>query len=533
MLGTCYITIGHDGDAAVRIASPGRLRDLACEGVVSMNTLRVACAVLPTVLDRDQPLRILQWENIDAHLQLYEPLLGYAGAEPATAGSPDSKKLVGLMAERWERSDDAKTWCFFLRRSVFSAFGHEMTAKDVAWTWKRSLALGTVGAWIGSNAGLHRADQVKAIDRYTVEFTLPYSTSILPYLLTVIVPTVFDSTEVKKYVTPDDPWALKTLQKRGLGYGPYTVDESSDETVFRMCANPRYWAGPVGYERVEMVAILDPADRWDALKNGEVDVAIDLNEPAGTRNGVVVHHLPTTWRTMLGCNVTRPPFDKLNIRRAVALAIPYQRIVDEAFRGGAKRMTSCISDVVTGHTAAHRSWNYDPAEARRLLKPYLPLPPIELAYHDEFAHFPRIARIVAEALGEVGVKVKPAYLDLAQHGLKKLDRALNFFVDQDGPITIDGRYALGHDVNPPLKGVFDFTGYHSDEIDGYLAASLKELDDGKMVALLGEVQRVVLNDLPWIPLAQHSFVVGISRKVAGHRWFPLSRLRARHLSPAA
>ena len=496
-----------------------------------MSVLRIGCTVLPTVLDRDQPLRILQWENIDGHLQLYEPLLTYAGSFPEHAGSPESLVLQPFVAKRWERSSSATTFRFHLRSGIYSAFDHELTAEDVRWTWERSLALGTVGAWIGSNAELLSADQVQVVDRYIVEFNLPNPTTILPHLLSVIVPTIFDSQEVRKHTTPGDPWALTWLRGRGAGYGPYVVDGEARADVFRFVRNPRYWKGDVGFDEVEFVALPDPAERWTALRRGDVDAAIDLQAPAGPHDGVVVHHVPTTWRSMLGTNTTRPPFDRLAVRQAIAMAIPYERIIEEAFLGGAKRMNSCIADTLIGHTSAHHRWNYRPDEARRQLQPFLPLPTVRLAYHEEFPAFPRMAQIIGEALADVGLKTEPLALDAAEHGRQKLAQSLDLFLDADGPITIDGRYALGHDANPPLGGVFDFTGYHNEEIDRLMKASLAELDRDRMTAMLGEVQRIALNDVPWIPLAQQEFVFGLRESVAGYRWYPLARLRCRELSP--
>ncbi|MBI4506788.1 MAG: hypothetical protein HY691_14745 [Chloroflexi bacterium] len=497
-----------------------------------MNTLRIGCTVLPTVLDRDQPRRILQWENIDAHLQLYEALTAYAGAPPETAGSPASLALQPFVAERWERSADATVYRFVLRRGIWSAFGHELAAEDVRWTWERSLALGTVGAWIGGNAGLRSADQVRAVDRYVVEFHLPYPTTILPHLLAVIVPTLFDAQEARRHATPGDPWALARLRSHGAGYGPYVVDEAAPAGSFRLAANPRYWRGRLPFEAVELVAIADPDARWAALRRGEVDAATELEVPAGRRDGgVTVYHVPTTWRTMLGLTYERPPFDRAAVRQAIAQAIPYDRLIAEACRGRAQRMTSCISDVVLGHAPVEPRWEHRPDEARRLLRPYLPLSPLKLVYHEEFPEFPAMARLIAEALEAVGIAAEPQAVDAAEHGMRKLARALDLFLDADGPITIDGRYALGHDVNPPPGGVFDFVGYHNAEVDRLLRASLVELDDARMRALLADVQRITLHDLPWIPLAQQTFCFGLRDAVGGYRWYPLPRLRCRDLAP--
>jgi peptide/nickel transport system substrate-binding protein len=321
-----------------------------------LTTLRLASTLRPSSLDRDQPLGLFQFANMDGHLQLYDALLEYRGGSVGNAGARASTRLEPSLAERWEPLDDGARYHFFLRRGVYSAFDHELTAEDVCWTWRRSLALGSVGAWVGANAGLEAAEQVQALDRYTVEFRLPQPTTILPHLLGVIVPTVFDSQEVQRHARVDDPWALAWLRRNGAGFGAYVVDDSSSKGGFRLQSNPRYWRGQVAYTRVEFVPMADPDLRWQSLQRHEVDVALDL--PARAYGELRLRSLlaPTTLHTNLRMNCAYPPFDRVEVRRAIAMAIPYERIISEAYGGRAKRMRSCIADTVLGYTAEHARW---------------------------------------------------------------------------------------------------------------------------------------------------------------------------------
>ncbi|MBI2323263.1 MAG: hypothetical protein HYU88_14490 [Chloroflexi bacterium] len=496
-----------------------------------MRTLRIGCTVRPTVLDRDQPLRLLQWENMDGHLQLYEPPTQCVGAPPETAGRPESLEVLPFVAERWEQSADCTTHRFFLRRGLYSAFDHELTAEDVRWGWERSLALGTVGAWVSGNAGLASPDQVQVLDRYVVEFRLPHPNTILPHLFTVVVPTIFDAQVARQHTTPEDPWALRWTQTNGVGFGPYVTEGLTSDGSFRFVKNPRYWRGPLAYDAVDFVEVRDPAERWRALQRGDVDVAIELEVPEGQHDGVVVYHVPTTWRYTMGMNVTRPPFDRVEVRQAVALAVPYERIITEACKGCAKRMLSCVSDTIVGYTPAHHRWEYRPDEARRILQRHQPLPAVKLGYHDEVPALPIIARLIAESLSELGLPVEPALMSREDHSFVQFTKSVDMFLDEFGPMTVDGRYHLRHDVNPPLGGIFDYTGYHSAEIDHLLTAAFRELDHERMKALLAEVQRIALHDVPWVPLAQQKFCFGVRGAVIGYRWYPLARLRCRDLRP--
>ncbi|MHB8589593.1 MAG: ABC transporter substrate-binding protein [Candidatus Dormibacteraceae bacterium] len=483
------------------------------------------------MLDRDQPARLLQPENIDAHLQLYEPLIGYVGALPDGAGSAASRTLTPLVAEAWASSADRTTYRITVRHGMRSSFGNELTASDVCWAWERSLALGTVGAWIASNAGITSADQIRQLDRYTVQFQLPYGTTILPHLLTVIVPTIFDSTEARRHTTPADPWAIVWLRDHGAGFGPYTVATKTDASL-TLVANPNYWRGVPQYESVEFVEIPEKHQRMKCVSSGECHVAVGLDEVPAAGTGAVAYRLPTSWRTMLGVTYLRSPFNQAAFRRGLAMAIPYERIVSEGYLGQAKLMTSCISDLVTGHSPEF-DLHYSPNEARELLRPYLPLPPVPLTYHAESPAFPRIATILEESLEAVGLDIELDLVDAGDHGIRKLRRELDLFIDEDGPITIDGRYALGHDINPPLEGVFDFIGYHSEEVNHLLTLSLRELDQHNTLRLLRQVQANAARDLPWIPLAQQEYVLWFHSAISGYRWYPLPRIRLRDLIPAS
>jgi peptide/nickel transport system substrate-binding protein len=484
--------------------------------------LRVAVPTRPTALDREQPGGLFQFPNLDAHLQLYDPLLEYRGAPLDEAGSSASTRLGPGLAERWEALDGGARYRIFLRQGVHSAFDNELTAEDVAWTWHRSLALGTVGAWIAGNAGIASPDQVEPVDRHVVEFRLPQPTTLLPHLLAVIAPTIFDSQEARRHATAGDPWALDRLREQGAGFGAYVVDGEG-----RLRANPRYWRGPPAYEQVEFLAVPDPEERWAALRRGEADVAVDLPAQADGRPLLA----PMTLHTQLRLNCTRPPFDRVEVRHAVALAIPYDRILDVAYGGRARRMRSCVADTVLGHTAEHARWDYRPDEARALLRRFAPLPRVELAYHEELPAFPATAEIVAEALSAVGLETGLTALDAEEHGLRKAARTLDLFLDHYWPMTIDGRYGIAYEVNPSPGGVFDYCGYHNREIDRLLKESVTELDPARVDALLGEVQRLALADVPSVPLAQEYFVFALADSVTGYRWYPLPRLRCRELRP--
>jgi peptide/nickel transport system substrate-binding protein len=493
-----------------------------------MRTLRIACRAVPTGVDREQPSAIVQVENVDAHLQLYEPLLTWRGSSPSDAGLKSGRELCGLAAERWEQATDGKTYRVVLRKGVYSAFDNELTAEDVEWTWNRSLALGTVGAWIGGNAGLSSPDQVRSVGRYEVEFQLEQPTTILPQLLTVIAPTVFDSTEAKRKASASDPWALGWLLHNSAGYGPYVTDgESIGGDGYRLVRNPRYWKNDLVYDEIEYIAVPEPAERLKALRSGDVDIAIDLLNPEPFSD-TIVYSVPSTFDVKLGMNCARPPFDKREVRRAVAQAIPYSKILADVYGGKAVAMRSTIADTVEGYFPA-RTWQYRPGIARKLLENHPPNQMVELCHYNQAPGIDMIAEIIREALCGVGLETKVVILSHEEYIDRTRGRTADMFLAHGAPLCNDARYALGNHLNSPLGGVLDRTGYANAEIDRLLRASLAEMDDGRRRSLLAEVQRLGMEEVPYVPLAQEAFVFAARESVGGYRWYPYSRIRCRDL----
>ncbi len=94
-------------------------------------------------------------------------------------------EVVGLLAERWE-SPTPTTYLVFLRKGVRFHDGHELTADDVVYTFTSLLDPN----FISPRKGAYRMlDHVRAVDPYTVEFTLKEPFGSFPVNLVIpIVP---------------------------------------------------------------------------------------------------------------------------------------------------------------------------------------------------------------------------------------------------------------------------------------------------------------------------------------------------------
>ena len=113
-------------------------------------------------------------------------------------------------------------------------------------------------------------------------------------------------------------------------------------------------------------------NRRALLERGDADISYDLPnkdfvelKDAGKLNIVSTPY--SNGIQYIGMNVTKPPFDNLKVRQAVAYAIPYQKIMDAVLFGLAKPMFGAPADAPTevAWPQPHK-FNTDIAKAKQL-----------------------------------------------------------------------------------------------------------------------------------------------------------------------
>ena len=192
-----------------------------------------------------------------------------APSSKPTKGWPATDASSATGAPTWIRRSSSRTWPRSGSRpkaasvgsspcaaDVKSPYGNELSAADVEWGWNKSFAQKRTGNFIAAVANV---TAVKALSAKEVEFTLSAPSSIFLACLTLYTPSIYDSTEVKKHVTAEDPWALDWMQTHTAGYGPYTVDSVRPGEQATFVANPGYFRAAPFFGRVIYRAVPSPA----------------------------------------------------------------------------------------------------------------------------------------------------------------------------------------------------------------------------------------------------------------------------------
>ncbi|MGO4523231.1 ABC transporter substrate-binding protein [Microvirga sp. 2MCAF35] len=319
--------------------------------------------------------------------------------EGLTAVDKDLKIVPGL-AESWTAAPDGKGYTFKLRQGVKFHDGSAMEAKDVVASLNRVLSK-DIASPLASR--LSAIESANAVDPTTVELKLKEpSAALLSSLATIAI--VPGSMEANK----------DALQKAPVGTGPFKFQEWQPNGFILLTKNEAYWdKGMPKLAGLKFNIVPESATRQVGLTNGQyallpnIDAATAL-QLKGKPNVKLSETMDLAY-TLIGMNVSKPPFDNPKVREAVNYAINRQEIVDAALFGAgvpggplSPALKNWALDV-----SKFACYKPDPAKAQALLKEAGVATPVSVT----MKVLPRqdikdIAQVVQEQLNKAGFKVE-------------------------------------------------------------------------------------------------------------------------------
>lgn len=300
------------------------------------DTVIVGVQAIPACFDVEQHRASCPPEVLQVHVQSYDTLLRHpVRTDSGGYRTLNLEELEPGLALSWELSTDGRTYTLQLRRSVLSAQKHELTAHDVKWAWERAFALNSWSARFARRCGVSTPDAVKVVQPYTLQFRLDEPHRLFPSLLAEPLPPIYDLETVREHCPVGDPWGDAWLRSHTAGFGPYTLEDGSDAEEAGLTANVDYWAGPAREKRVLLRAVSPGSARAEALRRGSVDLAENLSaaevQSIAKKQGIRVIQFPGYREILMRVDPSFAPFDQPQVRRAVALALPYVEVGRDVF----------------------------------------------------------------------------------------------------------------------------------------------------------------------------------------------------------
>jgi peptide/nickel transport system substrate-binding protein len=430
--------------------------------------------------------------------------------EGLTAIDKDLKTIPGL-AESWTAAPDGKSYTFKLRSGVKFHDGSDMNAEDVVATIKRVQSKDIASPLASRLAAVESAT---AVDPQTVELKLKEpSAALLSSLATIaIVPSAMEANK-------------DALQKTPVGTGPFKFQEWQPNGFILLTKNDAYWdKGLPKLAGLKFNIVPESATRQVGLSNGQyallpnIDAATAL-QLKGKPNVKLAETMDLAY-TLIGMNVSKPPFDNPKVREAVNYAINRKEIVDAALFGAgvpggplSPALKSWALDV-----SQFACYKPDPAKAQALLKEAGVAMPVAVT----LKVLPRqdvkdIAQVVQEQLNKAGFKVELINQEQGQFIQDWRNSNFDMFASINAGQPDPDEYFYRTFRTGGSTNVFK---YSDAEIDGLLDQARSQQDQAARKTAYDKVQQKLACSGPVAHLTYGTLFSAMNSKLQGYDVMP-------------
>ena len=337
----------------------------------------------------------------------------------------DDLNIKPLLATSWEMSEDYKTYTFHLRKGVKFHDGTPFNAEAVKFSFDRMTNLGKFasGAW----NKISDKNSVEVVDEYTVRFhlTKPYPTWIPGDLSINPGNSIMSPTYVKAHATSDDPYAEKWMAYNECGTGPFKLVSWAKGQKIVFEKNTDYFGGDEGIsgrgiphvDKLIFQVFKDSSTGRLWLEKGDIDLVekllFDDFAALEKNSNIKIYENIPAGIVYLTFDVSKPPFNDENVRKAMAYAINYQELIDYVERGHGRLPRGMINEGAYGYNPERFQYSYDLEKAKEFMaKSNYPdgFTTKLLFSPDRRVTFPTGAVYIQDYLKKIGINVLPESL---------------------------------------------------------------------------------------------------------------------------
>ena len=424
----------------------------------------------------------------------------------------DQLRVAPGLAARLDNPDPL-TYIAHLRHGVKFHDGHELTSKDVVYTFGSFLDPDLVSARKGAYRML---ESVTALDDYTVEFRLKEPFGSFPIQLVM-------------QVVPDG--AGESQRTFPIGTGPYRfvrylVDEEVALTAFE-----GYWDGLPQNAGIVLKINPDETMRGLELRKGTADLTVndvspDIAYELQKRGGLNIVQGQGVDYVYIGLNMRDPIFADKRVRQAIAYAIDREAIVKYLRRGLAKPAVGVLSPVAWAFEPNVNPFNHDVAKAKQLLDEagYKdpdgdgPQPRLRLSLKTSTDELFRLqATVIQQDLAKIGIDAEVRSYEFATFYADVLKGNVQMYQLQWVGVTDpDMLRRVYHSEQIPPVG-FNRAYYKNPEADRLIDLATTAKTDEERRKYYSEVQKLVAEDAPYISLWYKTNVAVMGPGIKGMR----------------
>jgi len=314
--------------------------------------------------------------------------------------------------------------------------------------------------------------------------------------------------------------------------GPYSVGAWNEGQSISLERNDDYWNADrmAKTAQVDINFIVDAAAITNALSTGAIDGSYDVplgslsalqNSDAGTL------YLGRSLQLVAIIGTGNGAFADPDVREALMMATDREAIAATVFEGTAQASRSLVPN---------NGWAYGAdafEDARENLAPTAVdiegakkvlegattdlTQTIKIVYPAERTYYADIISEISNGATAIGLTVEPEGIPSAQFGA--------FFSDPEARAGHDAFVTNNYmDVPDPLAflrtimgdgGSQNYNEYVDSEVEGLLADAAATVDEEDRADLVTDLQKIAMEDLPWIPIVDPSVRLFMNDRVTG------------------
>lgn len=466
-------------------------------------TITLAMEAEPISLD---PQNVTDGNSISVQSTMYEGLLTFT----------DKMEPVPLLATEYKFNDNATELTFTLREGVTFHDGSPFNADvvkanlDFVLDEKNGLARRNFFSFI-------KEVVVKDPTHVTIVATSPNST-MLSYLAHPAAS--MKSLEVIKKKQADPNF---NLDRTPVGTGPYKFSEWKDNQYVKVVPFDNYWNKDLKAKAESIVykPVTEASTRINMLKAGETDIVTKLPtlnaKEIASDSKFNVFTGPSLNVYYVGINMREKKYQDKKVRQAMNYAINKDDLIAGVLDGYGKVADSPIAPNTYGY-AQQKVYEYNPDLAKKLLS--------EAGVKDGFeatlwtrnsSEFIAIAENVAMQLGKVGIKAKvQAFESGTLFDMLDNNKGTDLWIGRWSPGTGEVDYGIRPNFHTKSFGpANNNSGFYSNaQVDKLLDDAISTANKDESLKKYAEVQKIIVEDAPWVFLHVPENVVAKSSNVS-------------------
>lgn len=436
----------------------------------------------------------------------------------ATESAISSDELAALARRELTATAHNPVIEFKLRPGITFHDGHELTAKDVEFTYH---AIMNPKNFSPRLPDFEPVQSVAVVDPLTIRIIYKrlYSPALGTWGMGILPAHHLDDQALKAEAEASgkDPAQFTMRQSRfnryPIGSGPFVFEEWKSDQFIRLVRFEDYWEGPPNYQQYVLRIIPDMLTQEMEFYAGTIDdYSVLPHQVARLENDDRFQHFSGTsfGYTYIGYNLRRPPFDDVRVRRALGMAIDRRKIIDYVLYGQGEPITGPFVKQTDYYNHDITPLPYDPQAAVDLLAKagwqrgadgYLQKEGRRMAFtlitNNGNPLRKSILAIAQDAWQKIGIQVETDLLEWSVFIQKRVHE-----LDFDALVL---GWSMG--IDPDLYQIWhssqsgpfqlNFVGFRNQEADDLIVDIRREYDHDAQVAYCHRLHRIIADAQPY------------------------------------